>query len=290
MRTVSFWIIAVSLFAVGCDDGKRAELEMKNKDLSSALATKDQYVDEMTSSINEIHNQLEAAWSMEKKLMRQTNSEEGGRTLTQAELKQKILSRISDINATLAQNRKRVVDLQHRLNDANTRYTGIEGMVSGLKKTLEEREQSLADLNAHVQSLAVQVRQNAEIIAVRDSTIQQQKTILKRQTDWMNTVFYVVGKRGELKDKGIITNQGGFLWGLLGSTTVLTTTYDGDYFQMMDKSAQSEIEIPGTVDEIVPSRDESSYTKASTADGHTILTITNPDNFWRESRLVIIAG
>lgn len=290
MRTVLICSVAFAFLMVGCDKGKLAELQNKNQELTKELAQKDQYIEDVTATMNEIHNQLESAWSMEKKVIRQANSGEVRANLSQAELKQKILSRISDINAILAQNRKRLVDLQHRMKSAKTQYVSLEAMSDNLKKTLEEREQSIADLNAHVQNLETELGEKVRIIATRDTTISQQKQMLDDRVSQLHTVFYVVGKRGDLKDKGIISNEGGFLWGLLGSTTTLGTKYDNEYFQTIDKTQQSQIEIPGTIDEIVPRRDESSYKSVVTDDGHTILTITDPDTFWQESHLAIVVG
>ncbi len=290
MRLSMTIVMALSLLVLGCNSDRIGELENQNKDLSSQLATKDKYIEDVTSTMNEISNQLENAWAMEKKVIKRANSEEVQKNLTTAELKEHILSRISDINSLLAQNRKRLVDLQHRLKESTTRYTGLEAMSDDLKKTLEEREQSIADLTAHVQSLEAQVSEKVQIIAARDTTIQQQKQELKHRLDQINTAYYVVGKKSDLKDKGIIENQGGFLWGLLGSVTALGTNFDNEYFQVFDKSQQDQIEIPGTIDEIVPRRDTTSYSEVTTNDGHTILKIKDPDNFWRENHLAIIVG
>jgi chromosome segregation ATPase len=207
-----------------------------------------------------------------------------------AEVKEHILGRISDINSILAQNRKRLVDLQHRLKESTTKYTGLEVMSDNLKKTLEDREQSIADLTAHVQNLETQLSEKVQIIATKDTTIQQQQQELKHRLDKINTVFYVVGKENDLEQKGIIENQGGFLWGLLGSVTTLGTNFDNEYFQVLDKSQQDQIEIPGTINEIVPQRDTTSYSKVTTDDGHTILKIKDPDSFWRENHLAIVVG
>ncbi len=290
MRPLTWCAVILSLLVVGCDNGKISELESQNKDLSGQLAAKDKYIEDVTSTMNEISNQLESAWAMEKKVIKRANNEEVQKNLTMAEVKEHILSRISDINSILAQNRKRLVDLQHRLNESTTKYTGLEAMSDNLKKTLEEREQSIADLTAHVQNLETQLSEKVQVIAARDTTIQQQNQELKHRLDQINTVFYVVGKKGDLKDKGIIENQGGFLWGLLGSVTTLGTNFDNEYFQVLDKSQQDQIEIPGTIDAIVPERDTTSYSKVTTNDGHTILKIKDPDNFWRENHLAIIVG
>ncbi len=287
MRTVSFVLAVIPLLLLGC--GKEAELENQNQELRQQLAAKDKYIEEVTSTIDEIHNQLENAWSMEKKVVRQTTTMEGAKTRIHAEIKQQVFNLIANIDSVLAANRKKVTNLQHRLNAASIQYAGLQKMVDDLRRTIEEREKSIAELQARVQGLEGEVSAKAQVIAVQDTTIRNYSRQLSHQTTQLNTVFYVVGNRNELKGKGIISDEGGILWGLLGSTTVLATDFDGEYFQRMDKSTDMTIVVPGAIDQIIPKRDVNSYAEEQTTDGHTILRIVRPDAFWRENHLVIVA-
>ena len=151
MRTILFLIAIVPLLFVGC--GKQAELENQNEGLKRQMAAKDQYIDEMTSTINDVHSQLENVWAMEKKVVKQTTSKEGTRVLVHAEVKQRVFDLIADIDSMLAANRKRVSNLQHRLNVSSVQYTGLQKMVDDLKRTIEEREKSVAELQARVEGL-----------------------------------------------------------------------------------------------------------------------------------------
>ena len=62
MRVLASITVVLSVLMLGCDSGKVTELENKNKDLASQLVTKDKYIEEVTSTMNEIHDQLESAW------------------------------------------------------------------------------------------------------------------------------------------------------------------------------------------------------------------------------------
>ncbi|HTP12923.1 MAG TPA: hypothetical protein VMM37_04815, partial [Bacteroidota bacterium] len=245
------------------------------------------YVQDITSTISEIHNQLEDVWAKEKKVLKESNKGEG-KTLSEADIKQKIFSRISDINGILAANRKRVNSLERKLKETTTNYSGIQSMVDDLKKTLNDREKSVADLTARVQGLQEDLNARTVALAQRDTTIANQSRQLDDQTQRINTVFYVAGKRSDLKEKGVITREGGFLWGLLGSTTVLASNYDSGSFEALDKTREQEIKIPGKIDEIVPQRAEGTWAAQESTDGTTILKILKPEMFWRDSHLVIV--
>jgi hypothetical protein len=286
MRTSKIIAIAILLVFTGCN---QSELENKNKELQQQLAAKDQYIEEVTSAINEIHNQLENTWAMENKVIQQSLSKEGAKAPTHLQVKQQILSRISEIDSILVANRKKIANLQNRLKSAALQYAGLQKMVDDLKVTLEEREKTLADLQARVQSLETQVSEKTKVIAAREATIDDQTKQLSERTQQMNSVYYVVGKKDDLKAQGIVTDEGGFLWGLLGSTTVLAGNFNADLFQKMDRTKEAKIDVPGKISEVIPKRDASSFSMEETSDGHTIVKILNSDQFWKVNRVVIVA-
>jgi peptidoglycan hydrolase CwlO-like protein len=282
------YVIAIAILFVltGCN---QSELENKNKELQTQLEARDKYIEEVTSAINEIQNQLESTWAMENKVIQQSRASEGSKAPSHLQVKQQILNRISDIDSILAANRKKLSVLQNRLRDAAVKYAGLQKMVDDLKTTLEEREKSLADLQARVKSLESEVSEKTKVIAAREATIDDQTNQLSERTQQMNTVYYVVGKKNDLETKGIITDEGGVLWGLLGSTTVLAASFNPDLFQKMDKTKQTQIDVPGKVVEIIPKRDAGSFSAEETSTGHTTLKIVNAERFWKVNRLVIVS-
>ena len=283
MRTIIAMMIGLSLIVAGCSD-KKAEndLQKRNQELTAQLAQKDQFIEDMTSSMGEIHDRLESVWAKEKNVMRQASktSAEGKVAMTPAELKAAALSRINDINTTLARNRKQLARLQARLDASETKYKGLQTLLDDLKTQLAEREQSVADLQTRVQNLQDTVTQQTQIIAARDATIEDQKNAI-------NLVYYLIGSEDQLEKDSVITDEGGFPWGLFGSTTVLTSNFDEDQFQTLDRTKALTIEVPGTVDELVPQRSRDSYS-IDQADGHATLHILKPGNFWRQEHLVIV--
>ncbi len=286
MRTSLVIALGLLLVLAGCG---QSELENKNKELQKQLEAKDQYIEEVTAAINEIHNQLESTWAMENKVMQQSPSREGAKAASNLQVKQQILSRIADIDSILAANRKKLTNLQIRLKNSATQYAGLQKMVDDLKTTLEEREKTLADLQARVKSLETEVSEKTKVIAEREATIQDQSNQLNERTLQMNTVYYVVGKKDDLKAKGIVTDEGGILWGLLGTTTVLTSDFKADLFQKMDKTKDFQINIPGKVVDIIPKRDAGSYKLDESTAGRTVLNILNADQFWKVNRVVILS-
>jgi uncharacterized protein (DUF3084 family) len=277
-------IVAFILF--GC--GNKEEMENRNRDLTLQLASRDQMIEEVTATVNEIHNALENAWAVEKNVVREAGASETGTPASQAELKQKILDRISDMRETLSENRKKITDLEKRLRKNNVQYASLQKMIADLKQSLEEREQSIAQLNAKLEHLESDVAQKAEIISAHEVTIAENERMITDQTKQLNTMYYITGKKGELKEKGIITSEGGILWGLAGTTTVLAADADDQQFQPVDKSSIRMIQVEGKIEELILKRDETSYAQEVTENGNSVLIIVRPEKFWREKRLVVV--
>jgi len=280
MRSLQILLLAGVIVLAGCGK-KDDEMEKRNLELQAELAARDQFVEEVTGSIHEIHDRLETVWATEKNIMRKSEAVEGGRGLTPVEVKEKALDRIAKINDILKANRKKVKDLQERLNNSRLQYTGLEKMVDDLQTRLEEREQSVAALQTRVMNLEGEVSEKVKIIAARD-------VVIENQAREMSSVFYVVGTEDELEQRGIITEEGGFLWGLLGSTTVLAPGFSLVDFYPIDRVEDVNIDVEGTIDEIVPKRDPTSY-ELKASEGHTALKIVKPEEFWKQRHLVIVS-
>jgi hypothetical protein len=154
-------------------------------------------------------------------------------------------------------------------------------MITNLKTSLREREESIAQLEARVQGLETSVAEKTRQIAQKDETIEMQRTTL-------NTAYVAIGTRDELKEKGIIAEEGGFLWGLLGSTTVMTSDVDGSQFTPIDKTKDLKFHVTGRIDEILPRRKAEVFATAEDDKENSELTIVSPDKFWKQNYLVIV--
>ena len=282
MRTTIAFLVFFSFIIAGCGKSQeQIEMEKQITQLKEEIASKDKFVEEVTSTINDIHNKLESTWAMQKNIVQKTPTVENGKMLSQADIKTQIMDRISNISSIITENRKKIANLQRILAEQKTQYTGLSLLVDDLKKSLEEREKTIDSMRTQVQNLEGDIASKIKTITVRDETIEN-------QTKQMNKVYYVAGKKSELEEKKIVSSEGGILWGLLGTTTVLTNTYNDGEFTSLDKTKDMLIEVIGTIKEIVPVRDTASYTKEEKPDKRTLLTITKPEIFWRDSHLVIV--
>jgi hypothetical protein len=285
MRNLMILSMIGVLTLLGCADEKvqqeKDQLQKKNDELAGRLVARDKFIVDVTAMINDIHENLEATWAKENRTVRRATTTEGNTSATPAEVKERIPGRISDMNTVIMESRRKMAALEKKLAESGKRYAGLQKMVDDLRNDIESREQSIARLKARVGDRETDVSQKTQVIAADENTIGQ-------QTMKLNEVYYVAGTKDDLKQKGIIRKEGGILWGLLGTTTVLVSTFDDNNFHSLDKTKGQIITLNAPIDEIVPPRDTSMYTMVRSEDGQTLLKITNPVSFWRERHLVIV--
>ena len=277
------------LLLVGCSDREKEQaleqqLAQSNTDRASMqqlLAERDSYLNEVISEVNDIYADLETSRTKEGRLAQRTGGVEGKTANVTLDTRKQLLQNISEIDSTLKNNRKRISDLQTRVKAFAVDIANLNILVENLRASVLEREQSIARLEARVQGLETTVMQKTALI-------QEKETMLDQQQQKMNTVYYVAGTKAELKEKGIITDEGGFLWGLLGSTTIMSSGVDPSAFTPIDRTKDQTLHLQGVIDEILPRRSEGYFAASSVNDSSSDLKILRPDKFWQDNYLVVV--
>jgi hypothetical protein len=220
--------------------------------------------------------------------MKEKGALESTKKLTQDEVRARLGDRIAYIAATLSEDHKRINDLQAKLASSKRQYAGLKKLVDNLTITLQERDQTIADLGLKVQGLERDINDKNLTITQKNSAINERDSVIAVQHGEITTSFFISGTRDDLEKMGIIKKEGGFPWGLFGSTMTLATVFDKKYFRPIDNTVQSTIQVDGNIDQIIPKRNQQYYNQAVLGNGQSTLTITSPANFWREKYLVIV--
>jgi uncharacterized protein YoxC len=262
-------------------DREKARLQGTSDSLNQVITQRDHYFDEVVRAINDVYVSLEGARQKEEMITQQTGEAEGKFSLTNDQERSRLLQQIASIDTTLKQGRKKLASLQSRVKKLNKESMALTETINNLKQMIEERERTIALLEGRVNGLENEVVEKTRLIAQRDS-------IIGSREDEINTVFYVVGTREELEEKGIITDEGGFPWGLFGSTTVLASGLDPSFFKSLDRTKSNVISVSGRIDEIVPKRDDRFYATHDVGDESSDLTVIDPAKFWQDRYLVIV--
>ncbi len=288
MRSTIVMVVLLAILAGGCDkkekeqlQGQVTQLQSENQQLQNTLKERDQYLDEVMKGVNAVYADLETARAKEAKLMKQAGGSEGPVQVSNADSRKQLLQNITDIGSALKENRKRIAGLQAKVKSLHGDVGQLTTLVDNLKKSLEEREQSIAQLEEKVKGLETTVAEKVQIIAAKDDMILAQQKL-------MDKVFYVIGTKSELKEKGVIQDEGGFPWGLFGSTTVLAPDADVNLFTPIDRATDETIAVKGEIDDILPHRTTDSFDMSMKGEKESALKIVRPEKFWKDRYLVIV--
>ena len=287
MRRQLAVVALCAIFVIGCNNNKE-EMQKQLTDAQNArtslqqdIIDRDAYFESVMKSVNEVYTDLEKARIKEGQIKKSGTGLEGPPQYTNAQSRDRLIQNINEIGSSLQENRKRVAAIQGHMKQFKGEIAGLNTLVENLKASILEREQSITQLQAKVQGLQATMAEKTKLLEEKEGTIGDQQRTL-------NTAFYVIGTRDELRKKGIISDEGGFLWGLLGSTTIMNTSADQSNFTPIDKTKDQTIQVNGRIQEILPRRNADLFAATQKPEKGSELTIMSPGKFWQENYLVIV--
>ncbi|HUK21404.1 MAG TPA: hypothetical protein VLV45_07590 [Gemmatimonadales bacterium] len=190
-----------------------------------------------------------------------------------------VTSRLSELEPKVKENEQRILALTALSDSLRTQLAQTTQSMQGV---IDNQKETITSLTDQVQQLT------AENAALKD-TITNMATV-------SNTVYYVVGTRDELKQKGIVREEGGarFLFVLWksGKTLVPARELDPKQFNTADGRVLETLELPASGHEYrIVSRQDVSALATPPADNGTVsgqLKIADSRKFWANSKFLII--
>lgn len=284
-KIIILCLSAVLLSTVACNNKERdaqlrqaqAIAEATRDELADAVADRDQLLD----LVNEISTGMEQIKQLENILTVQGTSE------TPAQREQ-ISADIAAIQKTLQDRRERLEQLEKKLKDSNLNSAKLQQTIANLNSQIDAQTAEIStlrenlgaamtrigELDSQVDSLATTV--NA-VTAQRDSTEVQNEQLANE----LNTCYYAVGNKSELKKYNIIET------GFLRKTKLMEGEFDREFFTRADKRTLTTIELNAGKAEVLTNQPKDSYTILD-VNGHKTLQITNPAKFWSLSNYLVV--
>lgn len=208
-----------------------------------------------------------------------------------------VLGKVKDLTARVKQSESRLASSQRRLralsrsNDSlSSTLASYEASLNDLKAIVEDQKKTITTITAELD----QLRERNLQLATANTELTDSLTV---STTRENTVYYLIGKKKDLIQQGIIREEGGTRFLLVtrtGETLRPATNLDPAMFTMADRRTLHEIMPPSPDKEYrVVSRQDLAYASASsikptkgTFKGP--LAINDPRSFWSTSRYLII--
>jgi predicted nucleic acid-binding Zn-ribbon protein len=203
-------------------------------------------------------------------------------------LRNKITDVVQRVNAAeerLAASQRRIRTLSRLSDSLRPQLELAQQAVTDLQATMENQRSSIATLEQQVSAL----NEERTVLTQRNAALGD---TIKQMDAEKNTVYYVIGTKDELKEKGIITEEGSKFLIFGGKTVVPARSIDPSLFTAVDRRQVAEVPLPDPEREykIVSRQNLEFLSDVPEKDGKVrgALQITEPDRFWAPSRFLII--
>ncbi len=276
-------IVAVGLTA--CDSGKskKAEEEVLAQATREELATAVADRDQLLSLVNEINQGMDQIKQLENILTVSNNIP--GETTTQRE---QIQSDIAAIQKALQDRREKLAELENKLANSNQNNNTLRKTITSLRAQIDSQTAEIASLRDNLGQAKQRIGQLDAVVDSLNTTVSSvtdERNIAQEESvnlaNELNTCYYAIGSKAELKDRHIIET------GFLRKTKLLKGDFDQTFFTTADKRTLSRIALHSKKAEIMTNQPEGSYV-IDDDNGQKILVITNPDAFWSLSNYLVI--
>ena len=259
----------------GSDESENSikdSIENVTGNLNGKLTEKDAAIQELVSSFNEIQENLNTIKEKEKIISKVTS--DGDVKSKEDQIKEDIQS-IYDL---MAKNKDRIGSLSKKLKNSKLKIDGLEKMIDNMQATLNLKDSEIEELKTKIEGLNVELSNlTTNYKAVENESNQK--------TEIINTAFYAIGTSKELKEKNVITKEGGIIG--LGKTTKLSSDFNKDYFTKINIEKTTSINLGAKKIKILTTHPSNSY-KLIGEKPIEKLEITNTKEFWSASKYLVI--
>jgi len=288
-------VLMLALSTMSCNQDKIDKLSAENQELSTTKDSLNSNLVAYMHTFNEIEKNLAEIKKREDKINLKTSDNV---EFNEENAKQAVVKDIQAINALMAENRKKMAELQNRLNSTNKEF---KTMVNRLNARLKDKNEQLTAMKGELEQLNIEkaaLAENVDKLSYTVDTLEnraqlQTKVIaaqdekIEHQTEAINTAYVAIGTYKDLKDEQVVDKEGGILG--IGSTEKLKDDLNEKAFKKIDKTTTTAIPVFAKKIELVTSHPADSYEISRDMDEQVQkLTILKPDEFWKSSKYLVV--
>lgn len=278
-------IITLMLASVlfSCNGNKENEqpnlAEISRQELATAVSERDQLlsvVREVSAGLNEI-KQLENILTVTTTQPAENPDQRAQILADMASLKERIRQRkaqLDELEARLQSSTINNNELQGTVEALRSQIDSQIEVIEALRQQLTAANENIGELNLAVDSL------NTAVTAMTEERDAAQEASLALENE-LNTCYYVVATKQELRDHNIIES------GFLRKTKLMQGDFDRGFFVISDKRTLTTLPLNASKARILSNHPESSYEITEENDMKTI-RITNPAEFWSLSNYLVV--
>jgi SMC interacting uncharacterized protein involved in chromosome segregation len=288
MKMKKYFILLLAALPLffSCENKKQTEriqsLQADSLRLTRLASDKDATINSLFQTLNEIEENLSTIRAKESLIADQTADPQE----MKAEVKDRINQSISEINELMDKNKQLINRLNAQVRSSNLKVAELNKAIERMQETLANKEKEIAELQANISNLNIQVETLNTKVADLEQESREKAAVIDQKTIDMNKAWYVVGDRRDLRDRGIINREGGFIF--IGKVTTPAENLIRKDFTEIDLREVTEISINANRADIITVHPEGSYELVGERPVEK-LVITNAQEFWKASKYLVIS-
>lgn len=275
---VLFFLISLS----GCKYKNEAlELQKQNQDLMIQLAASDTLSGVFHSTLKDIEAVFDSIIPVD---------DAPGMTSGEGDITMKMAGKLDALTDLINEKDKNYNALNFRLINSNKKISEISAKLEEMNGEVSKKDSINLNLNQNIDNLEKQISEQSSRI---ESVIQEKQVLneaLETKTNTINSAHFIAGSEEELLTRAIIKKTGGFL-GLCGRVNMINPGLDKNLLKLIDIKEKTAFTLNAEREkiEIITGHHPASYELTETNPGTSLLTVTDPAEFWRYSKYLVIA-
>ncbi len=274
------FVAAIASALVACNEGsqKSGSLMLQRDSLQKVIDQKDTEINDLMGTFNEIQQGFDLINEAQGRVNMMKGNAENNSTA------ENIRENMEFIQETLAENKRKIEELENKLNTGSINSAKLKEAINSLSQQLNEKNREIEALRAQLEEKDVVIQElgnavnslkeeNTQVKQQRDETEQ----IARNQDAQLNTAWYVFGTSKELKKEGILSKG-----------EVLQGNYNKNYFTKIDIRKVSVIPLESKSATLLTNHPAGSYTLLKDSKGEYTLRITDATKFWSVSKYLVI--
>jgi hypothetical protein len=286
-----YLILLLIPFMFSCGETKEEARLKKQVDSLMSITSEDQVaINEYLKAFNEIQENLNEIKEKEKII---TTKTVGDVELEEADV-ESINNDILAIYEMMQENKKKLAYLRNKLNKSNSKNVELQRTIKLLNGNIAQKDLELTDLRTQLEKKNIDISELNIRIEEMDRELAnlvfeglEKDSVITSQDEKLHTAYYIIDSKKNLKEKGILESDGGFI-GIGGNKKVKMV--ESEFFQI-DIRELTEFPLNGTKKmQLITDHPDESYEFQTDDEGkYTKLIVTDTEGFWKMSKYLVIS-
>jgi hypothetical protein len=270
-----------SFIVVSCGNPEAERAKQKAKEVSLLQVQQDSLLDVFRGELEAISDMVSDV-SLRNGILNLDTTE--GAVLS----KEVIMKQVESLDQLLSKNQKQLNDLYARMRESKVKNKELENLIQNMQSRLAERESQIDQLMAMLADKDILIENiKYAVDSMRRNNISLTEDLIQMDEE-MHLVYYVLGENKELKEKGIITKEGGIL-GIGGTKRLDASQLDTSLFTVVDQRELESIPVYSKKAKVITNHPEASYEWIEDSEGQIeSLKIKDRKEFWGVSDYLVI--